>query len=258
MFFIQDDTNISISENPSYHCYLRQQSWGGCILTCNIVFLSVNNNFLHAFFITMSKTKTEMSVETKNVIIGMFRAGTKPGKIANELSISPSTVYKFLRRFKQSGSIENIRRSGRPPKWTIRDTNQFSVLVKKIKKATVRTIWRLFNENEVNTVCMDIIRLKLKDLGMVRRCIKNYEVICWRNRIKRIRFAKTYRNWTVDDWKRVIFSDESQFVLGESKRKKIWRKTGEKYNKITMMLNFDKRVYALWCGDALQAPVYAP
>ena len=58
----------------------------------------------------MSKTKTEMSVETKNVIIGMFRAGTKPGKIANELSISPSTVYKLLGSFPDCLSNQEVGR----------------------------------------------------------------------------------------------------------------------------------------------------
>ena len=36
--------------------------------------------------------------------------------------------------------------------------------------------------------------------------------------------------WTADDWKKVIFSDESQFVIEEPKRAKIWRKSGEKYS----------------------------
>ena len=40
----------------------------------------------------------------------------------------------------ETGAIENNRRTGRSPKWTKRDNNQLSVLVKKNKKATVRTI----------------------------------------------------------------------------------------------------------------------
>ena len=39
-------------------------------------------------------------------------------------------------------------------------------------------------------------------------------------------------NWTAcaDDWKKVIFSDESQFVIEDAKRIKLWKKSGEKYN----------------------------
>ena len=48
--------------------------------------------------------------------------------------------------------------------------------------------------------------------------------------MKRIRFAKTYINWIADSWKKVIFSVESQFVIKNPKRIKLWRKSGEKYN----------------------------
>jgi hypothetical protein len=30
---------------------------------------------------------------------------------------------------------------------------------------------------------------------------------------KRLAFCKRFRNWTVDDWKKVMFSDESHFEL---------------------------------------------
>ena len=150
--------------------------------------------------------------------------------IAAELRINNSTIYKFLKRYKQTGSIENKMRKGRPPKWTTRYNSSLSILVKKNRKATVRTLWQLFNENKVNTVCLDTIRVKLKGLGMIRRSLKKSEFISRRNRIKQIRFAKTFLNWTADDWKKVIFSDESQFVIEDPKRIKMWKKSGEKYN----------------------------
>ena len=178
----------------------------------------------------MPNRKSEMTNETKNLIIGMFKAGRKPFVIAKELNINRSTVYKFRKRYKETGSIENKGRTERPPKWTKRDNNQLSVLVEKNKKATVRKIWRLFNEERTATVCLETIRLKLRSLGLIRRSIKKSEFICRRNRIKRIKFAKTYMKWTADDWKKVIFSDESQFVIEEPKRAKIWRKSGEKYS----------------------------
>ena len=180
----------------------------------------------------MPNRKSEMTNKTKNLIIGIFKAGRKPSVIATELNINRSTVYKFLKRYKETGSIQNKGRTGRLPKWTKRDNNQLlSVPVKKNKKSTVRTIaiWRLFNEERTATVCLETIRLKLRGLGLIRRCIKKSEFICRRNRIKRIKFAKTYMKWTADDWKKVIFSDESQFVIEEPKRAKIWRKSGEKY-----------------------------
>ena len=75
----------------------------------------------------------------------------------------------------ETGTIEN-NRTGRSPKWTKRDNNQLSVLVKN-KKATVRTILRLFNEDKTDTVCMDTTRVELIGLGTFRKCIKKSELI---------------------------------------------------------------------------------
>ena len=93
----------------------------------------------------------------------------------------------------ETGTIENNRRTGRSPKWTKRDNHQLSVLLKKNKKATVRTILRLFNENKTDTLCLDTTRVELKGLGMFRRCIKKSELIYWRNHTNRIKFAKTFK-----------------------------------------------------------------
>ncbi|KAK3895855.1 hypothetical protein Pcinc_000469 [Petrolisthes cinctipes] len=40
---------------------------------------------------------------------------------------------------------------------------------------------------------------------------------------KRVTFAKKYSSWTLDDWRRVLWTDESTFCVSESKGKKVWR-----------------------------------
>ncbi|GFS54510.1 transposable element Tcb2 transposase [Trichonephila clavipes] len=37
--------------------------------------------------------------------------------------------------------------------------------------------------------------------------------------------------WNVTDWQKVVFSDESRFVLGtDDNRVRVWRRPGERYN----------------------------
>ena len=51
------------------------------------------------------------------------------------------------------------------------------------------------------------------------------------NRKKRVKWCKERRGRTVDNyWKKVIFSDKSQIVLGTNKSVYIWRKDHVKYN----------------------------
>ena len=50
------------------------------------------------------------------------------------------------------------------------------------------------------------------------------------NRIKRVQWCKRYRNWTPADWMKVLWSDESPFVLVYNKKKKVLRMHNERYH----------------------------
>ena len=42
-------------------------------------------------------------------------------------------------------------------------------------------------------------------------------------------FAYAYKDWTLDDWKRVIWSNETKINhLGSDRRKWVWKKLGER------------------------------
>jgi hypothetical protein len=47
----------------------------------------------------------------------------------------------------------------------------------------------------------------------------------------RLPFAKRYKDWTADDWRKVVWTDESPFEVGKNYRKvRVWRTTEEKYH----------------------------
>ncbi|GFU88784.1 transposable element Tcb2 transposase [Trichonephila clavipes] len=48
--------------------------------------------------------------------------------------------------------------------------------------------------------------------------------------------------WNVTDWKKVVFSDESRFVLGtDDNRVRVWRCPGERYNSLHTVLRHTAR-----------------
>ncbi|GFW96115.1 transposable element Tcb2 transposase [Trichonephila clavipes] len=47
----------------------------------------------------------------------------------------------------------------------------------------------------------------------------------------RLQWCQARSMWNVTDWKKVVFSDESRFVLGtHDNRVRVWRHPGERYN----------------------------
>ncbi|GFY00867.1 transposable element Tc1 transposase [Trichonephila clavipes] len=51
----------------------------------------------------------------------------------------------------------------------------------------------------------------------------------------RLQWCQARSMWNVTDWQKVVFSDESRFVLGiDDNRVRMWRRPGERYNPPTL------------------------
>ncbi len=58
-----------------------------------------------------------------------------------------------------------------------------------------------------------------------------------KNRKRRLQFAQVQQNWTIEDWKNVVWSDESWFLLWHSDgRVRIWRKEHESMDSSCLVL----------------------
>ncbi len=68
----------------------------------------------------------------------------------------------------------------------------------------------------------------LKQMGYSSRRPHHVPLLSAKNRKRRLQFTQSHRNWTIEDWKNVAWSDESRFLLRHSDgRVKIWRKEPE-------------------------------
>jgi len=77
------------------------------------------------------------------------------------------------------------------------------------------------------------------------------------NIAKRLEWAEKYKHWTVDDWKRVIWSDESSIWIGVSPRRQwVIRPSGERLNPKYVKKTFKSAqvkvmVWACFTGERL-------
>jgi hypothetical protein len=64
------------------------------------------------------------------------------------------------------------------------------------------------------------------------------------NRRKRLSWCLAWRN----EWKQVIYSDESQIIIGQNNRVYVWRSANEAYRPECMCPSFQKRVTVMIWG----------
>ncbi|RZC32128.1 HTH Tnp Tc3 2 domain containing protein, partial [Asbolus verrucosus] len=50
------------------------------------------------------------------------------------------------------------------------------------------------------------------------------------HRVVRLRFAREHQNWGIEEWGRILFTDESRFCLrSPDSRQRVWRMPGERF-----------------------------
>jgi hypothetical protein len=70
----------------------------------------------------------------------------------------------------------------------------------------------VFNQS-AETISTRTVRCELKEMGM-RSCVATRKpLVSTANRRKRLQFAMEHKDWTIEQWEHVMWSDESRFTL---------------------------------------------
>ena len=157
----------------------------------------------------------ELSSDVKGQIIGMSNSNKSARQISRELNIPHSTISYAIERFRKTGSNNNLPRSGRPSLLTERNMN---MLGRTIKKNRFTPLKEVINQLPI-TVNVRTARNALKERDINLYTAAKKPNITATNIKKRKDWCKEVINWTDDEWKKVIWSNESSVELGLSSRK---------------------------------------
>ena len=156
----------------------------------------------------MGKTR-ETSSETAAQIVALRNGGFTQTKISAQLGIQQSVVSRILKRYSETGQLRARKRSGRP-----RCTSQRTdLLIKRIvtvtPTATSSYIKAMLPDTEAK-ISKTTIKRRLHDELQLRafRPVKK-PLLSKKNISDRLAFCKRYKSWTVDQWQKVLFSDET-------------------------------------------------
>ena len=148
------------------------------------------------------------------------------------LSIPESTCRSVIKTYNERKSFEKARRSGWPRKMSAWSEARLRRLVKKNRGKVLRDIATEFNiGNGDHSVSERTVQRYLYKNRIYRRIVKKRMVVKEINRKKnRLTWCLQKRRWTVNEnWRHIIFSDESQIVIGQNNRVYVWRTAHEAY-----------------------------
>lgn len=138
-----------------------------------------------------------------------------------------SGVLKVCKKFQETKSVADKGRSGRRRKSNDREDRNLVRLCLNDRQKTSRDLRDEWNP-EVST---STVRRRLIFSGLKGRIPRKKPLLNKAQRSKRLKWAHEHKNWTVEQWARVLWSDESKIsIFGTPGVHYIRRRTKEELN----------------------------
>jgi arginine repressor len=139
------------------------------------------------------------------IALGMHSSGVSQCAIANELGVNQSTVSRLF------GNVSIIAFKTRSPRRvykhpvTNRESRRITRLALKLRRITIQD---LINELGYNISKKTVARI-LRENGIRKRVACTKPHLIQSHMFARFEWAKQNETWTVTQWTKVIWSDES-------------------------------------------------
>lgn len=92
------------------------------------------------------------------------------------------------------------------------------ILSKRNRFNTANDISAEINRDQDISVSVSTVKRRLRERGLFGRVAVKKPYLREENRKKRLKFAQQHKNWSIQQWKSVLWSDESKFEIFGSKR----------------------------------------
>ena len=145
--------------------------------------------------------------------------------IAAEVGINQSSVCRIVAHLKKSGKLSPTRKGkcGRKRKMTKREER---MLLSENKRRPFMTSIQHKSSLALDVSTRTVRRVLQKNGRVSKRPVKK-QLLTSEMKRKRLIWARKHRSWTVDQWKRVLFTDESHFIVQGTQTKYIRRSRNE-------------------------------
>lgn len=191
-----------------------------CLIVFDITWL-----FLH-FCEHVIMERRHLTREEMLRAVGMLEAGARQVDVAHHLQTTQSVISRLWRRYTDTGDVAE-RHLG-PSRLTTPLQDRYLLLsARRNNTWTARQLAaRLMDTHQV-AVSDQTVRNRLHEVGLASRRPLRVPPLSRTHRIQRNRWARQHGHWNVEDWSRILFSDESRFgIHPDSRQIRVWRQSG--------------------------------
>ena len=147
------------------------------------------------------------SSSQKNTILSMLDAGQSARSIASTTGVNVSTISRL--RSKEHSELQKST-GGHPSKLSPTSTCHAVHLITSQKAENAVQVTKTLRNIIHQPLPPSTVHLHLKKTGMKAVVKSKHPFLSARHHKAHLDFAYAHKDWTVDDWKRVIWSDETK------------------------------------------------
>ncbi|UYV60612.1 hypothetical protein LAZ67_1001658 [Cordylochernes scorpioides] len=167
---------------------------------------------------------------TRDMVIGLKRAGWSIRKIAADTHLGASTVHRLWRRWLEQGNVAIYRNVGATRVTSARVDRRILRQAVAAPQATCTAILQHVQDTLDHSISTRTISRRLVANGLHSCRPLRRLPLTPPNRRQRLEWCRARSTW-MTEWHRVVFSDESRFCLSsDSSRVRVWRRRGERSN----------------------------
>lgn len=188
--------------------------------------------------------------------IALIQDGRSQYYVSRVLNVTRSKVQRAVNRFNQHGEYSRRSQCGRKRCTNDRDDRFIALNVLRDRRVTSVEVKNRLEDVRQVQVSERTIRRRLSDIGLHARRPATAPELLRNHRVERLRFAREHQNWGIDEWKNILFTDESRFCLkSPDGRQRIYRRTGERFeqNHFSPRVSYGGGSVMVWGGVQLDS-----
>ncbi len=160
-------------------------------------------------------------------IVVLRQQGLSVREVAGQVGRSHSDVVRTWNRFLTTGNVEDRRRTGRPRATVQAEDRYLLILARRNRETNATELRRSLLEATGTSVSSQTIRNRLRQNNLRPRRPWRAPQRSPQQRVQRYRWSRNFENWTLDQWRCVLFTDEVRICLvPDNNRRRVWREPG--------------------------------
>jgi transposase len=167
----------------------------------------------------------QISAAQRSSVVSLLNEGYSHRQIQEKTGVGKGTVGRVSKEVQEN---KENNPGGRPSKLSNRDKQSIIRQISSGKLDNAVQATQFINTIIPNPVTPQTVRNALKEAGYYSAIKRKVPMLKRVHRQRHLKFAQYHENWTVEDWKRVLYSDETKINrIGSDGKTYVWKQRGE-------------------------------